>query len=268
MNTTTRKFLKRYLANLSVAALCLVAGLGASSPARADEADAKKLLKAMSDYMTAQKAVSFHYDTELEIVTKDSQKLALASSGKVAMNRPDKLRLTRTGGFADVAFLFDGKTLTLFGKDTNQYSQLEVPGTIDQLINALRAKGRPAPGADLLLSDVYGKLMANVVDVKDLGSGVIGGIECDHLAFRTNEVDWEIWIAQGSRPYPCRYIVTSAKAAQAPQYRVSIKDWKTGTKAGPGDFSFKNATKAKKVELPDLPDLDELPSIFAVGGEK
>jgi len=268
MKTTARNFLKRFAANLSAAALCLVVGLGAPTTARADEADAKKLLKAMSDYMAAQKATSFQYDTELEVVTKDGQKLALASSGKITLNRPDKLRVTRTGGFADVEFLFDGKTLTLFGKDANQYGQLEAPGTIDQLINALRAKGKPAPGADLLLSDVYGKLMAHVVDIKDLGSGVVGGIECDHLAFRTNEVDWEIWIAQGSRPYPCRYIVTSTKAAQAPQYRVTIRDWKTSNKARPGDFSFKNATKAKKAELPDLPDLDELPSIFAVGGEK
>ena len=268
MKTTARKFFKFFAANLSAAALCLVVGMGTPTAARADEADAKKLLKAMSDYMAAQKAASFQYDTELEIVTKDGQKLALASSGKTVLNRPDKLRITRTGGFADVEFLFDGKMLTLFGKDTNQYSQLEAPGTIDQLINALRAKGRPAPGADLLLSDVYGKLMANVVDVKDLGSGVVGGIECDHLAFRTNEVDWEIWIAQGSRPYPCRYIVTSAKAAQAPQYRVTIRDWNPDVKVGPDDFNFKNTTKAKKAELPDLPDLDELPSIFAVGGEK
>ncbi|MGO7718800.1 hypothetical protein ACC706_36400, partial [Rhizobium johnstonii] len=35
---------------------------------------------------------------------------------------------------------------------------------------------RPVPGADLLMSNVYEELMRDVVDVKDLGSGVIGGI--------------------------------------------------------------------------------------------
>ena len=256
------------MANLSAAALCLIVGLGAPSGARADEADARKLLKAMSDYMAAQKAISFQYDTDLEIVTKDKQKLGLASSGKITLNRPDKIRATRTGGFADVEFLFDGKTLTLLGKHASLYAQLEVPGTIDHLVDELRDKGRPVPGADLLLSDVYDKLMANVVDVKDLGSGVIGGIECDHLAFRTTEVDWQIWIAQGSRPYPCRYVITSKKVAQAPQYSVTIRNWKTGDAVKPGEFGFKNATNAKKVELTDLPNLDELPNIFAVGGKK
>ncbi len=250
-------------------ALGLMLGLGgARSGASAAEADARNLFKAMSDYMAAQKSISFQYDTDLEIVTKDRQKLGLASSGRVTLNRPDKIRVTRTGGFADVEFLFDGKTLTLLGKTSNLYAQIEVPGTIDHLIDELRDKGRPVPGADLLLSNVNDTLMATVTNVKDLGSGVIGGVECDHLAFRTKEVDWQIWIAQGSRPYPCRYVITSTKVPQAPQYILTIRDWKTGDEVGSDDFSFKNATNATKKGLADLPNMDELPQIFAVGGKK
>jgi len=236
--------------SLRIAALALMLGLGgALSGASADEADARKLFKAMSSYMAAQKTISFQYDTNLEIVTKDKQKLGLASSGKVTLNRPDNIRFTHTGGFADVEFLFDGKTLTLLGKTTNVYGQLEVPGTIDHLIDELRDKyRRPVPGADLVLSNINDTLMATVVNVKDLGSGVIGGVECDHLAFRTKEVDWQIWIAQGSRSYPCRYVITSTKVAQAPQYSFTIRDWKAGDEVRSEDFSFKNATGAKKME--------------------
>jgi hypothetical protein len=257
-------------ARLCMAALALMLGLGgARSGASADEADARNLFKAMSDYMAAQKAIAFQYDTNLEVVTQDKQKLALASSGTLTLNRPDKIRITRTGGFADVEFLFDGKTLTLLGKTANLYGQLEVPGTLDHLIDELRDKhGKPVPGADLLLSNINDQLMATVVDVKDLGSGVIGGVECDHLAFRTKEVDWQIWIAQGSRPYPCRYVITSTTVEQAPQYSLTIRDWKTGDEVGAEDFSFKNATSAKKMDLADLPNMDELPQIFAVGGRK
>ena len=269
MQTIAGKSASTAKPSLSIAALALLVGLVAPSGASADEADARKLLKTMSDYLAAQKAISFQYDTNLEIVTKDKQKLGLASSGTVTLNRPDKIRVSRTGGFADVEFLFDGKTLTLFGKTANVYGQLEVPGTIDHLIDELREKhGRPVPGADLLLSNVYDELMLGVVNVKDLGSGVIGGVECDHLAFRTKEVDWQIWIAQGNRPYPCRYVITSKRMAQAPQYSVTISDWKTGAEVGSGDFSFMNATGAKKMDLKDLPDMDELPNIFAVGGKK
>ena len=41
-----------------------VAGMASISVARADEAQAKSLLKAMSDYLAAQKAISFDYDFE------------------------------------------------------------------------------------------------------------------------------------------------------------------------------------------------------------
>ena len=269
MQTVTGKSARTAKASLAMAVLALLVGLATPSGASADEADAKKLLKAMSDYLAAQKTFSLQYDTNLEIVTTDQQKLALASSGTVTLNRPDQIRATRTGGFADVEFLFDGKTLTLLGKTANLYGQLEVPGTIDHLIDELREKhGRPVPGADLLLSNVYDELMPLVINTKDLGSGVIGGVECDHLAFRTKEVDWQIWIAQGSRPYPCRYVITSKQVAQAPQYSVTIRDWQTGAEVGSGDFSFKNATGAKRMDLKDLPNMDELPNIFAVGGKK
>ncbi len=219
--------------------------------------------------MAAQKVISFQFETDLEIVTKDKQKLMLASSGNVTLNRPNKVRITRTGGFADVELTFDGKTLTMFGKTANLYGQLEVPGTIDHLVDELRDKyQRPVPGADLLLLDVYDKLMDDVVNVKDLGSGVIGGVECDHLAFRKKEVDFQIWIAQGSRPYPCRYVITSTQVDQAPQYSITIWDWKTGEEVRSQDFSFKNATNAKKMDLTNLPHMDELPEIFSVGGKK
>ena len=148
-------------------------------------------------------------------------------------------------------------------------NQAEIPGTIDHLIDELRDKyNRPVPGADLLLSNFYDELMPLVVDVKDLGSGVIGGVECDHLAFRTKEVDWQIWIAQGNRPYPCRYVVTSKRIADGPQYSIQIRDWKTGSEVASDDFSFKTAANAKKLDLKDLPDTDELPKHLAVGGSK
>ena len=130
-----------------------------------NSAEAKRLLKAMSDYLDAQKAISFDYDAALEVVTNDKQKLALASSGTVTLNRPDKIRAARAGGFVDVETLFDGKTLTLLGKNANKYTQLEFPGTIDQLIDELRNKyDRPLPAADLLASNSYTALMEDVYD--------------------------------------------------------------------------------------------------------
>jgi hypothetical protein len=243
--------------------LSLVVGLGAPSGAGADEADAKRLLKAMSEYVSSQEAISFGFDATLEVITTDNQKLALASSGTVTLNRPNKIRATRAGGHANIEMVFDGKTLTLFGDNANLYTQISVPGTVDNLVDVLQEEyNRPLPAADLLVSNVYDELMAGVIDVKDLGSGVIDGVECDYFAFRTKDVDWQIWIAQGANPYPCRYVITSKDIPHSPQYSVQIRDWKTGSAVASDDFRFRNSTKAKKVDVNDLRGMSALPDHF------
>ena len=253
----------------TVLAVVGMAGTVNISVGQADQADAKRLLKAMSDYLGAQKAMSFDYDVNLELVSKQQQKIGLASSGTLTLNRPDKLHLTRTGGFSNVEMVFDGKTLTLLGKNSNLYTQLEAPGTIDQLEDVLRNKyHRPVPGADLLISDPYKELMPEVNDVKDLGSGVIHGVECDHLAFRTKEVDWQIWIAQGARPYPCRYVITSKKVAGWPQYTLDTWGWKTGAEVAPDSFKLDIPAGAKKLTPDEVPELNDIPSLFTAKGGK
>jgi hypothetical protein len=129
--------IKKWTAVLAVMATAVTANISAG---RADEAQAKSLLKAMSDYLAAQKAISFDYDANLELVSSQQQKIALASSGTLTLNRPDKLHATRTGGFANVEMVFDGKTLTLLGKNANLYAQIEAPGTIDQLVDVSPAR--------------------------------------------------------------------------------------------------------------------------------
>ena len=76
--------------------------------------------------------------------------------------------------------------------------------------------------------------------------------------------DWQIWIAHGNRPYPCRYVITSTKVPGGPQYTIDVRAWKTGTEVASDQFSLQLPTDARKLTPGDLGDLDELPSIFAV----
>jgi hypothetical protein len=187
------------------------------------------------------------------------------------MTRPDKIHTTRKSGFSDTEMMFDGKTVSILGKGENAYVQAEVPGTVDNLIDQLRDRfNRQLPGADLLGTNVYEQLMADVTDVKDLGSGVIGGQECDHLAFRAKDTDWQIWIAQGPAPYPCRYVITSKGVDQAPQFSMTIGDWKAGA-AVQGSYTFTPPAGAKKLDAKDLANLKEtadLPENYKIGASK
>jgi hypothetical protein len=240
-----------------------------SSFTAAQAQDAAKVLKAMTDYVASQKVISATYDTDIEVLTNDLQKIQFASSGQMLLSRPDKVRASRIGGYADVELVFDGKTLSVLGKNLNAYAQTDATGSIDQLVARLRNQfGLAIPGADLMLSGAYDELMKDVLDAKHIGRGVIDGIECDHLAFRNDDVDWQLWVEVGSRPIPRKYVITSKAVTGAPQYTLRIKDWKADAQVPADAFAFKAPADAKKVDFGALSGIDEVPPGVAPGGKK
>ena len=240
------------LVQVAVMGLALTAvSIGTTAQA---EDDAGKILKAMSDYVGKQKSISVAFDTDIEVITPEIQKIQFASSGTVLLNRPDKLHATRTGGYADVELVFDGKTVSVLGKNMNTYVQADAPGTVDELVDLLRNKySIDMPGADLFLSNSYDEMMDGVLDAKHIGQGVVEGVECEHLAFRTLDTDWQIWVETGDHPIPRKYVITSKSTAAAPQYTITIRDWKTDAQASADAFTFKPPANAKKATLQRFP---------------
>jgi hypothetical protein len=243
--------------------------LAATSPVRAD--DSAQILKSMTDYLGSQKTLSASFDSDIEIITPELQKIQFGSSGQMKLSRPDKLRVRRTGGYADVDLVYDGKTISIYGNNAKSYVQADAPGTVDQMIDAVQARsGVGMPGTDLLLSDAYDVLMATAIDGKHIGIGVIDGVECEHLAFRTPDTDWQIWIETGAKPVPRKYVITSKTLAGAPQYTVRIRDWKTDAFTDPDTFAFKPPAGATKVDLDSaaMAEFDELPPGSPPGANK
>ena len=240
-----------------------------SAPSWGQANDATRILKTMSDFIAMQQNVSITFDADIEVITPDVQKIQFTNSGTVLMSRPDKLRATRTGGYSDVELFFDGRTATFVSKDDKVYTRLETPGSIDQLIGRLRNEySLTAPGADLLLTNVFDDLMEGAIDAKHIGLGVIDGVECEHLAFRTLEVDWQIWIEVGARPIPRKYIITSKTVTAAPQYTLRIKEWRTDAQANANSFTFAPAPGTRQVAANEFPRADELPDGIVTGGLK
>jgi len=186
--------------------------------------DAGKILKAMSDYVAGQKVISAKYDSSVEVITPTLEKIQFASSGQMLLSRPDKLRATRTGGYADIELVFDGKTATLLGKNINAFAQFDTPGSVDQLVDLLRNQlSVELPGTDLLNANAYDVLMSDVIDAKHMGQGVIDGVDCEHLAFRNADTDWQVWVEAGPRPIPRKYVITSKAVAGALNTRFLSK---------------------------------------------
>jgi hypothetical protein len=227
-------------------------------PARAEEA--KPILKAMADYVRSQQTIELTFDSDIEVITPQLEKIQFTNSGEILLSRPDKLRARRVGGYAEVELFFDGKTVSVLGRSINGYAQFEAPGTVDRLVEALReGYGVALPGADLLLSNSYDALIAGVKESKHIGRGVIDGRECEHLAFRNFDTDWQLWVEVGNKPIPRKLVITSKTLNNAPQYTLRVKSWKSGVQSASESFTFVPPAGAKKLEPDALIGLDELP---------
>ena len=125
MTTVIRKWSSIPALSTSAVALALLLAMGVPTEARPTRQQQKAYLRRCLITWRHRRLYLFHTIPNLEIVTEDKQKLALASSGTVTLDRPDKARVTRHGGFADIEAVFDGKTLTLFGKNSDLYAQVD-----------------------------------------------------------------------------------------------------------------------------------------------
>ena len=254
----------------SVRGILLAASLFLAVPgALAQANDARVMLKAMSDYVGRQKTIELTFDSDIEVITPQLEKIQFTNSGGALLSRPDKLRAHRVGGYADVSMYFDGRTVSIVGKHLNGYAQFEAPGGVDQLFEALRAgHGVALPFADLLLTNSYDALVAGVIEAKHIGRGVIEGRECEHLAFRNFDTDWQIWIEVGARPIPRKMVITSKTLNSAPQYTLRVRTWDTDVKPPPDAFVFVPPANAQRLRPDALIGLDELPPEAPTGDRK
>jgi hypothetical protein len=221
---------------------------------RADEAapDPDAILQSMSTYLAETEALSVNADIDFEIVTRNGEKLQFSSFATAIVQRPDQFHIQRQGMVANADLIFDGETLTVYGNRNNVYTQRDVPGTIDDAIRAFELEtGIPAPGGDLLFADPYAVLSTGVESSTYMGTAYVNGIECHHLAFREDDVDWQLWVQVGDQPLPMKYVITSKWITAAPQYEIRLRDWNTNPQITAQQFTFSAPEGATRLE--DLP---------------
>jgi hypothetical protein len=255
---------------------CIGVALGAAALlslttalSRADDGSARKILKSMSDYVTSQKSFAVTFDSDIEVLTLDLQKVQFTASGSMLVDRAAGIRARRTGGYADVELISDGKSVIVHNGPGTTFARIDMRGSFDEVVGLLRTEHLvEIPGADLFLAQSYEHLTEGVVDAKHIGRGVIDGVECEHLAFRTRDTDWQLWVDTGERPMPRKFVITSKSVSHAPQYTLRIKEMLTNVNPDGSAFMFQAPAGARQVALDALGDIDEVPPGVSDGGSK
>jgi hypothetical protein len=213
------------------------------------EPQATAILKRSLDYLAGLKAFSVDTTSTIEMVLTSGQKIQFDNAAVASVQRPDKLVARRKGDLVNQAFYYDGKNLSLYNPDQKVYATVAAPNTLEAMIDFARdSLDIIVPAGDLLYRNALELLTADVRSGFVVGKGVVGGVRCDHLAFRNADVDWQIWIQEGAKPLPRKYVITSTQVAGAPQFAV-LASWNTAPKFADGTFVFAPAKGAQRIDF-------------------
>lgn len=221
-------------------------------PAHAADVDAgaERLLRRMTDYMASLQQFSVATQNTLEAVLASGQKIQFVMNASVTVQRPNKLRAERKGDLVSQVFFYDGKKLTLYDPKNKVYATVGAPDTIEGMLDFARDRlDIIAPAGDFLYRNAFDLLMEATTSGFVVGNAVIGGVKCDHLAFRGADVDWQVWIAADGKPLPRRYVVTTRDVPSYPTFTAVMTNWNTAPKVSDAQFNFVPPTGVQAVDF-------------------
>jgi hypothetical protein len=235
-----------------------VAGIG-GSVARAEETlfdpRAEEILRRMSDFLGQAKTLKFKTFSLYDVTEPTGIKIKRAVFQDVIMRRPDRLRFHSSldDGTERDAW-YDGARLTIVPKDQKKFAQVEVPETLDLMLDFIQ-DNYPVnlPMVDLLYSDIYKTAKENLLSAVYLGERKIEGDVLDHLSFESTGADWQLWVEHGDRPVPRRLVITFVNAPGEPEYMAILRDWSFGEDIDDATFQFTPPSDWERFEIAKNP---------------
>lgn len=256
MNLESLRQITRMSAGRAYALLVLLV-TGISQPAFAEPEgitpQAETLLKASTEFLASQQRFSLDTLSSIEVVLTSGQKIQYDHTAKLSVLRPNKMLAQRTGELVDQAFYYDGKSIVLHNPSQKYYASVAAPDTLETMLDFAREKlDIVAPAGDMLYKNAFQILTQDVTSGFVVGKGVVEGVRCDHLAFRSPFVDWQIWVEEGKRPLPRKLVLTTRDVVNAPQFTVVVTNWNLEPGLTDATFKFTPSKGERKVEFTEM----------------
>lgn len=224
---------------------------GPAAPIAAAEIDpeADRILKEMSDHLSALGSFAIEADVVTEAVLRDGRKIQLLASGEGVMDRDRGFRFARKGSDAAIEVVYDGAVLTLFDPGIG-WVALPVEGGPDAAFDEARAAlgTEVFGGVDLLYANPYEGLNYEVESAAYLGETWVGEVRAHHLSYRAAEIDWQLWVSAEAPPLPLKYVITSKWMTAAPQFSVRVRRWQSAPEIAEDAFAFAPPEGAAEVD--------------------
>ncbi|MFG0316288.1 MAG: DUF2092 domain-containing protein [Planctomycetota bacterium JB042] len=239
------------LVALGATAVCLMGSSsegGSAEPAVDPEATA--VIEAMCGHLTSLRAFRFETESSEEEVLENGQKLLFTQRSTATVQRPRQIHVHVEGDVEDRTYWLDGRTLSVADHGHEVHATVEVPETIDAAMDHLAERyAMSLPLADLFSSDPLTLFTERVRSGFHAGLHSVDGNPCHHLAFRQDEVDWQIWVDAGEVPVPRRIVITYKNEPGHPQYTATIRDLRKLDAVDPATFAFEAPEGYEQIEV-------------------
>ncbi len=241
-----------------IVALAAILTLGLSSvmattdnPAEQDP-EAKAILMKMAEFISKTPAFSVTLRNSYDAIQEDGQYIEFGEKRHILLQRPDHLRVESERSDGEQALiLFDGKEITAFKADDNVYSRVEKVGTIDDaLVYLVRDLQFTLPLARILHTGFAQHLeKKKITAISYVEENTLFDVVTDHLAVRSEDVDVQLWVAQGDEPLPRRIVLTYVNAPGQPQFRGDFTDWSLKPKVAVDSFKLTPPVDAEQIPV-------------------
>ena len=191
------------------------------------EKEATDALVRMGKFLQTLKTFEVSAQISIDEVLDSGQKIMTNGTSQMTVNRPYQVRaeIKVDEIDKDLQFVYDGKTFTLYGNKNKYYASQDIPGTIGKMTDVISDRHDiEFPLGDLFVWGTDKAGLDNIQEAFSIASTRIGGVLCDHYAFRQADVDWQIWIQKGDTPLPIKLVITTKLEEGSPQH-ISVLKW-------------------------------------------
>ncbi len=211
--------------------------------------DAIATLRKMGEYLRSLKAFQVEAVTTKDDVLEDGQQIQFDSKVDLVARMPDRLRVEINNARQHRLYLYDGTSFTIWAQRVNYYATVPAPATVGKLADKLDQEyGIQLPLEDLFFWGTAQSKEGDIKSATDVGPSEVGGVTCEHYAFRQEGLDWQVWIQQGDYPLPRKLVLTTLTDDARPQYNA-VLTWNLAPSFDEAAFVFDPPKDAQKIVL-------------------
>ena len=208
-----------------------------------------KMSAVIGDLSSCSVTIRSNYDVssrELGLVKhSDEQELFLRGSGKML--------LRSEGDKGSRYFLFNGKNLSYYSMDKNQYSQIETPASLIEMIDTVnKLYGIEFPIADFFYPSFVDDILAESKNLMYLGLTQVDGKECFHIAGTAADKTFQFWVSNDAYYLPIKTVIVYTNKEMNPQYEAVLSNWQVNPNLPDAIFQFTPPVRSKQVRMVPL----------------